>query len=177
MFACTVGMAIPDSVAVEATTSSFALFIADALVVIPPKESVALLPPLLSFAFQLPAARVLRCENSRKCGPSAPPIFIHGECEMSKAAAITDMRIRVLRTLRRTARTHRKQEAHLLAQGAEDMRACLEDREARDTAAIEAARMAIKSAHVGRLESEWAARRAHTAANSPTQCPERAAPL
>ena len=95
----------------------------------------------------------------------------------AKSAIATDMRLRVLRSLRRAARTHAAQTAFALAQGAEDMRASLEAREARDTAAIDSARRAIKSARVGRAERAWASRHAHSAANLPTQRPERAAPL
>ena len=87
---------------------------------------------------------------------------------MTHAAIITDMRLRVLRTLRRAARSHAAQASFALAQGAEGMRACLEDR---DTAAIDAARRAIKSARVGRMESEWLARHAHSAPTAPTQAP------
>ena len=73
---------------------------------------------------------------------------------MTRASIITDMRLRILRTLRRRARSHAAQTAFALAQGAEIGRACLEDREARDTAAIDAARRAIKFARVSRMESE-----------------------
>ena len=90
---------------------------------------------------------------------------------MSKAAIITDMRIRVLRTLRRRARSHAAQSAFAIAQGMEDMRASLEARAARDDAAIEAARSAIKSARVGPLESEWAHRHAPRAPTAPTRSP------
>lgn len=96
---------------------------------------------------------------------------------MSKASIITDMRIRVLRTLRRAARSHRRQEAHLLAQGAALMQACLEARAARDTAAIDSARRAIKSARISRAEHEWARRHAYSAAHAPVCAPERSAPL
>ena len=122
----------------------------------------------LPFAFPLPAAHC--CKSMRVRSP-APPVSHSRSVRMSKASIITDMRIRVLRTLRRAARSHRKQEAHLLAQGAEVMQACLEAREARDTAAIDAARRAIKSARISRAEHEWASRRAHSAANLPTHAP------
>ena len=66
---------------------------------------------------------------------------------MTQASIITDMQIRVLRSLRRAARSHVAQTAFALANGAEDTQACLEDRVARDTAAIDAAR-------VGRAEHD-----------------------
>lgn len=54
-------------------------------------------------------------------------------------------------------------------QGMEDLRASFEDRAVRDNEAIEAARRAVKSARVGRMESEWLARYACSAAHVPTQ--------
>ena len=74
-----------------------------------------------------------------------------------------------LRSLRRRARSHAAQTAFALAQGAEDIRAYLEDRAARNDESIRAARRAIKSARVGRAEHEWLARHAHSAAHAPTQ--------
>ena len=73
-------------------------------------------------------------------------------------------------------RRHRKQEAPLLAQGAFAMQACLEDREDRDTAVIDAACRSFKDARVGRAEHEWAARHAHTSPNSRTRAPNDSAP-
>ena len=73
--------------------------------------------------------------------------------------------------LRRAARSHATQSAFALAQGAEDIRASFDSRCANDSAAIDAARRAIKSARVGRMESEWLARHVHTAAHAPVCAP------
>ena len=90
---------------------------------------------------------------------------------MTQAAIIIDMRLRVLRTLRRAARSHAAQAAFALANGAEGMRASFDSRRTNDSAAIDAVRMAIKSARVGHMEAEWLARHAHSAAHAPTQAP------
>ena len=96
---------------------------------------------------------------------------------MDKASIITDMRIRVLRARRRRAHVNRRNEANLIERAGEDMYAGFHGIRAKDNAAVCAARRAIKSARISRAEHEWARRRAHSAANLPTQRPERAAPL
>ena len=67
---------------------------------------------------------------------------------MTQTSIITDMRVRVLRTLRRRAHSHAAQTAFALAQGAEDIRACLEDRAARNDESIRAARRTVKDTRI-----------------------------
>ena len=90
---------------------------------------------------------------------------------MTQAAIISDMRLRVLRARRRRARVNRANEAALIERAGEDMFAGFHARRANDSAAIRAARRAVKSARVGRMESEWAARHAYSAAHKPTRAP------
>lgn len=61
---------------------------------------------------------------------------------MTQASIITNVRLRVLRTLRRRARSHAAQSAFAISQGMEDMRTLFEDRAARNDESICAARRA-----------------------------------
>ena len=93
------------------------------------------------------------------------------------SADIIDYRLLVLSARYLRAKVNRMNEANLIARGAEGLECAFDRRRVRDGADIRAARMAIKRASVGRAEHAWLARRAHSAANSPTQRTEAAAPL
>ena len=95
---------------------------------------------------------------------------------MINADVITDYRLRVFAARRFRAKVDRTNEANLIARAGEDMWCAFHGKRAADNADILAARMAIKRARVGRAEHAWLARRAHSAANSPAQRPEAAAP-